>query len=236
MHPFQSVPLRPTQHAEHQLVVSILDGTFPPHTTLPNERSLAAALGVTRPTLRETLHRLAREGWITIRQGRPTMVNDYWQQGGMGLLSTMARHTDDLPDGFVRHLLEVRAHMMPLIARLACRRRPERLLAMLADSRQPDDSAAAFTDYDWQLHLVMAKNSGNPIYTLILNDFTPMFQTLGRRYFKMEKARRASRHYYHMLQHKIADDCEGVEELVRGTMQDSIDLWNHVRAMHRAAS
>ncbi|MGD8972137.1 MAG: GntR family transcriptional regulator, partial [Desulfobacterales bacterium] len=49
--------LRPTQHVEKILVSSILDGTYPTGTALPNERALAAQIGVTRPTLRETLQR-----------------------------------------------------------------------------------------------------------------------------------------------------------------------------------
>ena len=57
-------PARPRAHAESVLLAAILDGTFPPGTTLPGERTLAAQLGVTRPTLREALQRLARDGWL----------------------------------------------------------------------------------------------------------------------------------------------------------------------------
>ncbi len=44
----------------------LLDGTYAPGAALPNERSLANEIGVTRPTLCEMLQRLANEGWITI--------------------------------------------------------------------------------------------------------------------------------------------------------------------------
>ena len=58
----------PTQHVEKYLVTALLDGTYAPGAALPSERSLANEIGVTRPTLRETLQRLANEGWITIHQ------------------------------------------------------------------------------------------------------------------------------------------------------------------------
>ena len=65
--------LRPTQYAEKVLVTAILDGTYPTGTSLPNERNLAEQIGITRPTLRETLQRLAGEGWIKIHHGKPTL-------------------------------------------------------------------------------------------------------------------------------------------------------------------
>ena len=101
-------PLRPTQHVERFLVTSILDGTYPIGAALPNERLLSSQLGVTRPTLRETLQRLENEGWVTIQHGKATVVNDYWQKGGLSLLSTLAKYGDYLPNGFITHLLAVR--------------------------------------------------------------------------------------------------------------------------------
>ena len=72
-----SAPQRPNDYAEQSLVTAILEGTFAPGDTLPGERALAAELGITRPTLREALQRLARDGWLTIHQGKPTVVNDF---------------------------------------------------------------------------------------------------------------------------------------------------------------
>ena len=97
------IPLRPNKHVEDVLVTGILNGTFPIGSALPNERALSSQLGVTRPTLRETLQRLAREGWVTIQHGKSTIVNDYWQAGGLSLLSTLARYGKNLPDGFISH-------------------------------------------------------------------------------------------------------------------------------------
>jgi GntR family transcriptional regulator, negative regulator for fad regulon and positive regulator of fabA len=68
---------RPREYAEHRLITAILDGTYPPETALPAERAMAETLGITRPTLRETLQRLSREGWIRIRHGKSSVVNDY---------------------------------------------------------------------------------------------------------------------------------------------------------------
>ena len=119
------------QHAEHRLITSVLDGTYPPGARLPGERTLAVELGVTRPTLREILQRLARHGWLTIRHGKATVVNDYWRTGGMGVLRTLAGYMDYLPDGFFKYLLEVRADLLPGMAERAVERAPVRILSYL---------------------------------------------------------------------------------------------------------
>ena len=53
---------------------------------------LAASLGVTRPTLREALKKLDRDGFVTVRHGLPTRVNDLWTEGGLNVLAGLAEH------------------------------------------------------------------------------------------------------------------------------------------------
>ena len=67
---------KPAEVAESRLVQAILDGDFPINSTLPAERELAHLLGITRPTLREVLQRLSRDGWLEIRHGKPTRVRN----------------------------------------------------------------------------------------------------------------------------------------------------------------
>ena len=73
----QSYPLKPAEFAEQKIIFSILEEIFPINSNLPPERELAVLIGVTRPTLREALQRLGREGWIDIHQGKPTRVRDF---------------------------------------------------------------------------------------------------------------------------------------------------------------
>jgi GntR family transcriptional regulator, negative regulator for fad regulon and positive regulator of fabA len=105
MDDWQPTP-KPAEQAEERLVAAILDGTFPIDSNLPAERELCARLGVTRPTLREALQRLSRDGWIEIHHGRPTRVRDYWREGNLAILSAIAAHRAQLPHEFVANLLQ----------------------------------------------------------------------------------------------------------------------------------
>ncbi|MBW1788012.1 MAG: GntR family transcriptional regulator [Deltaproteobacteria bacterium] len=219
------LPLRPARHAEHRLVTSVLNGTYPPGAKLPNERSLAVELGVTRPTLREILQRLARHGWLTIRQGKPTVVNDYWDTGGMGVLSTLAGYMDYLPEGFFNYLLEVRADILPGMARHAVERAPSQILTYLEKYPHLDNEAAEYARYDWGLQVLLARCTDNPVYVLLFNDFENLFETLALRYFGLAEARRASRKFYGKLIGAIGNGARQIEEIVRAAMEKSIKIY-----------
>jgi GntR family negative regulator for fad regulon and positive regulator of fabA len=224
-------PLRPTQYVEQILVTSILDGTYPPGAPLPNERRLAKQLGITRPTLRETLQRLAAEGWLRIRHGKSTVVNDYWQDGGLSLLSTLAKYGNYLPNGFITHLLEGRLTMLPPVAARAATHHPDIILDYLSRTEYLTENTRAYSDYDWNLQILMARNSGNPVFLLILNDFTSIFTTMAMQYFTEKKARLASRRYYQELSKTIkGGGREHVEAVVKKAMAQSIAIWTEVKS------
>jgi GntR family negative regulator for fad regulon and positive regulator of fabA len=218
-------PFRPAEHVEKFLVTAILDGTYPIGSALPNERALAVHLGVTRPTLRETLRRLAGEGWITIHHGKPTIVNDYWLEGGLGLLGTLSRHAEFLPNGFITHLLEVRLAMLPPLAGRAAAYQPEIITDYLTNARTLAEDAQAFSQFDWQLQMLMAKTSQNPVFSLILNDFASIFNSMAVIYFSNASARRVSRAFYRELGKALETDPGTVETIVKRAMEQSISIW-----------
>lgn len=219
---------RPALHVEHALVSAILHGDYPPGSTLPAERELAAQLGVTRPTLREALQRLARDGWLTIQQGKPTLVNDYWREGGLGVLSALAHPANGLPlpADFIPNLLEVRLRLAPAYTRAAVEQNAAGVTSLLSAAVGLEDAPQPFAAFDWRLHHSLTIASGNPIYTLILNGFSGFYERMAQRYFVAVEARDASRAFYSRLlvaaQH---GDAQGAETLTRQVMQDSIDLW-----------
>lgn len=224
-----TAPQRPNTYAEKALITAILDGTFPSGSTLPAERTLATDLGVTRPTLREALQRLARDGWLTVRQGKATIVNDFWQEGGLNVLSVLVHHGDYLPPNFVTQLLEVRLNLAPAYTRAAVERAPAKVYSLLLQYERLDDTPASFAAFDWQLHRHLTIASGNQIYTLILNGFSDFYEQLARLYFTSSAARNASRHFYATLAQAAADqDADLAEQVSKAAMLESIKSWQQV--------
>lgn len=219
-------PTRPTELAEERLIGAILENEFPIDSYLPAERILAARLGVTRPTLREALQRMARDGWVEIHHGKPTRVRNYWQEGNLGVLAAIARHSRQLPPDFVVNLLAVRLLLAPTYTRLAVQRHADEMVGCLIGYTQIPDDPQTFTDTDWQLHLRLTIASENPVFTLILNGFRELYQVMGLRYFQLPEARAHSRRFYQtLLECAKNSDFDRIEAITRRVMIESLDFW-----------
>ncbi|HEY46438.1 MAG: hypothetical protein AMJ88_05185 [Anaerolineae bacterium SM23_ 63] len=219
-------PARPAELTETRLIEAILEGHFPIGSNLPAERELASQLGVTRPTLREALQRLARDGWIEIRHGRRTRVRNYWREGNLGVLGTIARHKNHIPPDFVPNLLEVRISLAPAYARAAVERKQKHVAELLTDYPKLDDKPQVFATADWELHRYLTIDSGNPVFTLILNGFRDLYGSMALIYFSSSEARARSRVFYQDLRDAaLRKDPEVAESVTRQMMIESLDLW-----------
>jgi GntR family negative regulator for fad regulon and positive regulator of fabA len=223
-------PIRPIDHAEAALVRAILEGQYSAGNALPGERELAQQLGVTRPTLREALRRLERDGWLTIQQGKQTRVNDFWREGGPNILTAMVRYGDHLPRGFITHLLEVRGVMAPAYIAAAVERDAVGVAALATEGERLPDEAAAYAAFDWHLHHELTLRSGNPVYTLILNGFAGFYEQVAQRYFARPEARAVSQGFYRSLAAAAsAGDTAAAQRLAQSVMLESIAQWRAAR-------
>lgn len=224
------VPTRPAELTESRLIEAILDGRFPSDSHLPAERDLAVQLGVTRPTLREALQRMARDGWLEIKHGKPTRVRDYWTEGNLGVLGAIARHQQNPPPNFIPNLLHVRLLLAPTYARLAAGRQPEEIIQRLQSNLDLPDDSASYARADFDLHRQLTISSGNPIFTLILNGFEDLYLQMGQLYFSLEEARWHSREFYQQLLMAVQErDLEAVESITRSVIDRSRWLWELAR-------
>lgn len=221
---------RPLEHAEEQLIKAILDGTYPAGETLPAERELAQALDVTRPTLREVLRGLERDGWVKVQHGKRTIVNDVWLHGGLNMLSAIVRYGETIPRDFVIHLLNVRLVLAPAYTREAVDQNNTAVIALFDTMPPADAPPAAFARFDWALQHGLTVASGNPVYTLMFNGFAGIYHPMAELYFQAAEARQSSHQYYLALL-----DCarrgggSDAENVTREIMQASITLWQKIQ-------
>ncbi len=216
---------KPAEMAEKRLLEAILSGHFPINSNLPGERELAEQIGVTRPTLREALQRLARDGWLDIQHGKPTRVRDYWREGSLAVLSVLAQSPAHQPPDFVVHLLEVRVLIAPAYARQAVQSAPGEIAALLEPFINLEDTPSAYARADWELHMRLTQWSTNPVFRLLLNGFQNLYLLMGERYFSFPECRRHSRGFYQSLLEcaRRGADCDA-EALTRRIMEESLAL------------
>ncbi|AWK13361.1 fatty acid metabolism transcriptional regulator FadR [Candidatus Fukatsuia symbiotica] len=186
----------PAGFAEEYLIESIWKKRFPPDSFLPAERELSELIGVTRTTLREVLQRLARDGWLTIRHGKPTKVNNFWETSSLNILETLARLDNDSTPHLLEHLLTVRTNIASLFVGTAFCKNPDKAQEILATAENVEDHAEAFTTLDCNIFRALAFASGNPIYGLILNGLKGLYSKMGRYYFSNPEARKLATSFY----------------------------------------
>jgi len=189
----------PAGFAEQYIVESIWNGGFPPGSILPAERELSELIGVTRTTLREVLQRLARDGWLTIRHGKPTQVNNFWETSSLNILETLAQlDQEGIPD-LVDNLMSARTNISAIYVRAAIKNNPAKAIELIKAYEDIEDNGEAFAEFDYRLNKELVVASGNSIYLLILNGFKGLYSRLGTLYFSHPKGREISRDYYKKL-------------------------------------
>jgi GntR family transcriptional regulator, transcriptional repressor for pyruvate dehydrogenase complex len=150
---------RPADLAEH-LRAQIHSGVLGPGDRLPNERDLAAALGVGRITVREAIRTLVQDGYVVSKRGNSggTFVSD--------LTAAQQAWTEKVrrdPDWAV-DLIEYRKAVEIRAAELAAHRASEVDLAEMTAAIEQGTTPAtrsAFRAADHLFHVAMASASGS---------------------------------------------------------------------------
>lgn len=221
----------PAGFAEEYLIESIWNNHFPPGSILPAERELSDVIGVTRTTLREVLQRLARDGWLTIQHGKPTRVNNVWETSGLNILETLARLDHDSVPQLIDNLLSVRTNIASIFIRMAVRFYPDKAQNVLAQAKDLEDQADAFTEMDYRIFHELAYASGNPIYGLIFNGLKGLYLRVGRYYFSNPQARELARNFYTHLAALCRDGLyDQVIDLVRHYGKESGLIWDSMQS------
>lgn len=149
-----------------QMETALLDGTWPPGSRLPAERTLAEQHDVSRNTVREAIQRLAARGLLQSRRGAGVFATDQLRAGiaspwGQLVADHPALREDILE--FRRVLEGATAYFAALRASSADIKRIRALLRELERSRELGDTqreAAA----DAQLHDAIALASHNTMF------------------------------------------------------------------------
>lgn len=106
-----------------QLVAGIVAGDVSAGDTMPSERALSDALGVSRPVVREAMQRLSHAGLVEVRHGGSTRVADYRRTAGPDLLrELLVDDAGEIDLAVARDVVRARADIGPPLVADAARR------------------------------------------------------------------------------------------------------------------
>jgi DNA-binding FadR family transcriptional regulator len=162
----------------------IVDGSIAPGERLPDERSLAASLGVARVTVRTALTLLQTEGLLERTQGRGTTVRRFLESGGPSLCTALLNSAQGRAEleALTAEFLAVRRHLAGAVleriplpfgpAQAAPLRKALSVLKRAIDERAELEVVVAA---DLLVAQALIAASGSPILQLMFN---PISSTL----------------------------------------------------------
>lgn len=162
-----------------ELEQSIIDGSLSPGERLPAERQLAERLGVSRPSLREAIQKLASKGLLHSRQGGGTYVTAGRQDSVADpLMEMLLRHPDARYDVLeVRHALEGQAaYYAALRATDDDRQRIRDKFNHMIQLRSGDSEPVAEARADADFHLSIAEASHNIVLLHLMRSLFSVLQ------------------------------------------------------------
>ena len=161
-----------------QLETLLLEGSFRPGDRLPPERQLAEQLGVSRPSLREAIQKLAARGLLMSRQGGGTFVTERLDAGFTEPWQEMLERHPELH----RDVLEFRRMLEGTVARLAAERATEadrerigRLYAQMQEAHARDERERT-SEIDVSFHRALADAAHNALFTHLTGSLLNMLK------------------------------------------------------------
>ena len=166
-------PLEPQRQklsdlAVERLVALLMDSDLKPGDALPSETDLARAFGVSKPVVREAMHRLVTMGVLDIRQGKPASVRAI----GSEPLALFFRFAMRASRQGLREAVELRRTLETEIAVLAAQNIDDRqvadLGAIISEMKKARDDADRWVAADVRFHMLLAHASGNTLIAFLI--------------------------------------------------------------------
>lgn len=167
-----------------QLKTAILTGEYKPGEKLPSERQLEKQLCVSRPVINSGLKKLQDLHFVKIQPRNGVYIADYRSEGDLKTMNEIINfHGGHYRISLLKSIYRVRTQMENDIIRLATNEGDKNALqeahfAMSAFINMATAQAQAAKYFDFIHWIALA--SHNDVYPLLINNFKPIYLTLGK--------------------------------------------------------
>jgi len=172
MHNEERKDMAVTDVAIDKIKTMILSGELPPGARLPREPDLAAALGVSRNSLREAVKALSLVRILDVRQGDGTYVTSL---DAPLLLDAVGFLMDFHQDDSILDFLSVRRILEPAATAMAARHLTAEAIAELHQVIAADSlhtPVHTLVEHDLKFHALIAAGSGNAVLAAMLESIS----------------------------------------------------------------
>jgi GntR family transcriptional regulator, transcriptional repressor for pyruvate dehydrogenase complex len=195
---------------------SIIEGRLAVNERLPTESELAARFGVSRPTIREALKRLAAQNLIRSRRG-PTggnFVNGPSLKDAQENLAATTRMLVSVGRLTISEITEARLQLESVCLGMAAARRNDEHLKGLEQEleiqRRLDLSDVDFCASDVRFHRTLVDASGNFLLQFLVTAVVESLQPVANLIvFRFRDRKEIVGHHQGILEHLMRRDAEG---------------------------
>ena len=201
----------------------VLDGTFPPGSSLPSEAELAGRFAVSRLTVREAIRSLASTRVIRVQQGRSSTINpvEQWSALDPRLLRARGQASGE-PLRLPKRLLEARRVIEVAIAEMAAERRTEdhlqRMAAAIATMQESHDNGDVprFVEADLAFHEVLFEAADNAFLEALVQPLASVIRDLREETSSAPETREHAIDFHGRILRQVVDrDTAGAREDMR---------------------
>jgi len=170
-----------------QLRCQILTGAIPAGERLPNERDLAAHLGVNRGSVREAVKRLEGLELVTVRHGLGSFVREASDSSALQIVEALLREPRAITVDLLRQTLLFRRDVVLRVVELAVQNHEPRHLArareLLSREAEEGHEPEHALQLDVEMNRLLGEATGNLMYQVVTNLFTKLILQLGPLYY-----------------------------------------------------